>query len=438
MQRVGKKSSRAFLLGVLQGALLHAVNPFIQATTMLPIFLFDLSGSYALSGLILTLQRFARIFPQIWVARFMRSLAYKKPLLVAVAALRAFCWLVIAAAGFLWGRSHPEAVTLVFLLGLSFFYLAGGLGLIAFNEFARKVIERKSLGAYFGWRGFLGGGASLLTALLSVWVLSLTDVFPHPLEHSVLFFLASLLLALQVFCVLPVKEPPTVVESSERAEGRYLDELRSILGRFAWFRRLVWTKVLLAGALLASPYYVIAAREILGQPLVAVGTYTLLLMAAKASGSLIWGYLGDRVGHKMTLLLVGTLALVPMVFGLAALHRHPALMYGTFLSLGLSLDARDMVVRNYLLERSQPAQVPVLTGLLNTLTLPAVGYPVLGALVLRVAGYEALFVLAIVTVVAGLVAARGLPAHVEGFETSAKRWKTSCWSKHKAQAKDEA
>lgn len=106
-ERSSTRGRKDFLLGVTQGVALRAGGPFIQATTMLPSFLFDLSGSYALSGLILTIQKGAYILPQLWGARHLKSMQYKKSVLIGVAGLRGACWAGIALAALLWGEPTP-------------------------------------------------------------------------------------------------------------------------------------------------------------------------------------------------------------------------------------------------------------------------------------------------------------------------------------------
>lgn len=408
-----------FQLGVAQGVFVKAGSSFVQATTILPTFLYALVGSHALCGLILTIQKLGQTVPQIWAARYLNSIPYKKPVLIGVAGLRGACWAGIGVTALLWGwgTSYPYLVLFVFFLGLILFYTIGGIGLIAFNDFTAKVIDRNERGTYFGWRGFLGGGAAVLTALVARWVLSLPDLIPHPTEHSLLFFLAALFFATQILFLLPMEEPLTHTPPQQEPLKGHLKDLNRILTSYPWLRTLCYTKLLLGGALLAIPYYVIFATEQLGQPLVAVGTYTVLVVLAKMVGGLFWGKLADRYGHKRVLILVGFVSLLPYLLAYLSSIVHPLLMYGVFFSLGLSLDSKEVLVRNYLLDRSPKDSVPTFSALLNTMSAPTMVFPLLGALVISLASYKALFIVALAVTAGGVSAAFRLPEMLdEGIE----------------------
>jgi MFS family permease len=407
------RDRKNFLLGVTQGVSFHAGSPFIHATTILPTFLFALVGSHALCGFIVTIQQFAQVIPQLWGARHINHMPYKKPFLIGVAVFRVACWVGIAVAALIWGTSNPKLVIVIFFLGLSLFYITGGIGQIAFHDFIRKVIRSNAFGAFFGWRSFLGGGVAVLAAFVARWILSLPELFPHPIEHSMLFLFAALFLGVQVFCVLPIEEPPTQTYPHREPLIRYLKDLITILRSNRWFRTLVCTKLLLGGVLLTTPYYVIFSLEKLGQPQIVVGTYTILLMVSKSMGGLLWGKLEDRHGHKTILIIVGCVGLLPYLLAFFSGLTNPWLMHGVFFSLGLTLYSKDMLVRNYLLEQSPRDSVPVFSALLNTLSAPIMVFPLIGALIIKLAGYQALFVSAMVVTLVGIIAATRLPGRQE-------------------------
>lgn len=415
IERTSRPERKNFILGVMQGLFLHAGSPFIHATTILPTFLFALSGSHALCGFVLTIKRFSQIFPQLWGARYINEMQYKKSILIGVAAFRSACWAVIAGAALIWGASNPVLFIGIFFVFLTLFYVTGGIGLVAFNDFTQKVIHQAERGAFFGWRGFLGGASAVATALVARWVLSSRDLFPHPLDHATLFLLASLFIGFQVFCVLPIDEPPNNISSGRVPLKDYIKELSGILRSYSWFRTLVLVKLFLGGALLATPFYVVYATDALDQPLAAVGTYTLIIMLAKASGDLLWGKLADRFGHGFVLIVVGFASILPHLLAFFSGIFHPLLMYGVFFSLGLIFDSKDMLVRNYLLEQSPEDRVPVFSALLNTLSVPIMVFPLIGALTIRLAGYQALFLSAMAVTLVGIIAAIRLPERQEVF-----------------------
>ena len=233
-------------------------------------------------------------------------------------------------SGAVLGNVPPESGHRHIFLCLTLFHLAGGIGLVAFNDFVHKAIGRYEWGAFFGWRVCLGGGAAVLAAMVARQVLSSRELYPHPTAYSILFFFAALFLAVQILCILPMNEPPNQALPDREPLRDYFKDLIKIFKSFSWFRTLLCAKLLLGGALLATPFYVIFATKKLGQPLVTVGTYTILVMLAKGIGGLLWGKLGDRHGHKSTLIIVGGLTILPHLLAILSSVLHPSLMYGVF------------------------------------------------------------------------------------------------------------
>ena len=409
LDKASATDRKNFRLGVGQGVFVQAGSSFIRPSTMLVAFIHTLSGSCYLCGLVITVQKLSQILPQLLGARYLKDMLYKKPFLMGVTALRSASWLAIGLAAFFWGESNPTLVIVVFFIGISLFYMAGGIGLVAFNDFTRKTIDRQERGSFFGWRALLGSAAAIVTALVAWWILSLMESFPRPTQHGLLFLLAALFIAVQVFFIRPMKEPATHTVSQREPLKDYFKELAMILKSNRWFRTLTITKLLLSGTVLATPFYVTFAITKLGQPLMSVGAYTILLVVAKGLGGFLWGKLADRKGHRLVLIVVGCFGLLPPIFGLLSGLHHPFWMYGVFFSLGLTLDSTELLERNYLLELSPEDSVPTFSALHNTLAAPVILFPLIGALTINLVGHQGLFILVLVVIAGGISVAVNLP-----------------------------
>jgi MFS family permease len=135
----------------------------------------------------------------------------------------------------------------------------------------------------------------------------------------------------------------------------------------------------------------------------AIGTLTGVLIGTQAVLNLVWGNLGDRLGHKTVLTAAAFLmALAPLV-ALSA----PSLvgLAFVFVLMGAYIAADMVSALNIILEFSTPEDRPTYIGLTNTLLAPMVTIaPIFGGWLAEATGYRGLFITAmIITTIGGLL-----------------------------------
>ncbi len=129
---------------------------------------------------------------------------------------------------------------------------------------------------------------------------------------------------------------------------------------------------------MASGFYTVYALKELGAPDSAVGTFTLVLMAAQTVGMLAFGFLADRHGH-LIVLTIGALA--SGAASLAALGATSlALVYVVFVFYGLSIGATNVSGMPIGLEFGPEEERPTYVAITNSSRAPfALVGPLVGA-----------------------------------------------------------
>jgi MFS family permease len=190
------------------------------------------------------------------------------------------------------------------------------------------------------------------------------------------------------------------------------------------FRRYIGTQVYLSLTSVASPFFGLYAKNVLGAPDGMVGVYVAVRAAALLIFNLPWGYVSDRKGNRLVLRLMtlgnglaALLALI-MVAAVSLLQLHgpwlPYLAIPIFLLSGAVVPAQMLVGSNFLLELVPEVERPLYMGVSNTLIGSAMVLSGLGGGLADLFGFAGVFgaTVALLGLAYGL--ANGLPEPRQG------------------------
>jgi MFS family permease len=213
----------------------------------------------------------------------------------------------------------------------------------------------------------------------------------YPNNYALLFGLAAAALFIASLGVWLIREPPQVGTGSHmlgwRAYGR---RLWAAAGRI---KLLVVVQVLTGFSLMALPFYIVYARQVLDAPAAAVGWFALLQVLGGAPANLLWAYLVDRYGSWRMLAICATLsALTPLLaIGLSSLGWVGILPI-LFL-VGATSNGRSVGFSSVLLELAPPDERPTYSALNTWLMLPAAFLPLAAGALLQHWSYPVIFAL---------------------------------------------
>ena len=130
----------------------------------------------------------------------------------------------------------------------------------------------------------------------------------------------------------------------------------------------------------------------------------MVLLASSTLGNIVWGYLGDHMGHKRVVVsgafCTGLAALVALLVRGAGLG-----LFGfglVFTLVGLATSGIQLAAFTFVVDFAPPARRPTYVGLANLANVPfTAGAPVIGGILADHAGYPVVFVLSLVLAFAG-------------------------------------
>jgi len=403
----GQNNIRRNFFGALwHGAFLALGMAFTQPTTVIAAFVADLTGSTIWVGGLATVLTVAGALPQIFVARWIEPRRYKMPFLLLAIYLRVASWAALSWLIFALGSERPQLLAWALVGLLAVFYAGGGMGGVPYTDIIGKVIPPGRRGAFFGGRQALAGPLAVGAALLARHFLATVE---YPNNYALLFGAAAAALLVASLGFWLIREPPRVETERKVTTWReYSGQIRSTIRRL---RKLVAVQILTGFSLMAFPFYIVYARQVLGAPQEAIAWFILTQVVGGTLANLLWARLVDRYGSRCMLMVCATVStLIPlMAIGLG--HLGWKGMLPVFFLVGAIINGRSVGFSSALLELAPAAERPTYSALDKVLILPVAFLSLIAGVLLQHWSYPELFLLAAGFIGAGAVLTKWLPSN---------------------------
>ncbi len=378
---------RNFVLNVFDGAVFTFGLAFAARSTVLPVFVKNAGGGSIAVSLIPVLWVLGFNIPQIVIANYAGRVSPKKPLLLRTALVQRLPWLLLAIATFTMIEGLAPAIALpLFFVLFALAAVGGSVNLPVWFDVVSKITPVRLRGRMFALRTVVGG----LLGILAGWIVErilAAWTFPH--SFGLLFGLAfgSMMIS-YVFLNLLVEGDRVVPKERVRYRA-YLKSLPDILRRERNFRNFLIGESLLIAATMVEAFFVVDAIESLSLADRYAGLFTVVVMSSMVVGTLVFGYMADRWGHRMNLVLASAWMIVACA---AALLADSVAVYGVaFVASALTLGLRTISRLPIIAELCREEDRPTFVALSNVLTAPFVLAGVVGGWLANVYGYDVVF-----------------------------------------------
>lgn len=358
----------------------------INAPTFMPAYLHLISGSNTIVGLGLALQQVGGIISPLVAGAKMEHRLKIMPAAIVLGSLGRLAILGMALAGWFL-NDRAQVVTL--LLFLFLFGVFMGAQRVAFTLLMSKVIPINLRGRLQAWRNAIGGLIAAVLAYVSGRYLIETNVLGN--GYSTTFILAFLLTSAGLwFLQFQIREPvpPTI-----REHVPMRDRMRDIPGLIAAdpaYRWFLVVQMLATSARIATPFYILHVGATMHLDGATLGLLSLAFLGADTVSNIVWGYLGDRSGFHVVLLLAiaGWIAATIALMTLNA----PAAIFLAFCGLGAASAGYGMASQTMILEFGHRDDLPMRIGISATAEgVTATLGPLIGGTVADLLGYNVVF-----------------------------------------------
>lgn len=369
----------------------------INAPTFLPAYLHMLSGSNTVVGLGLALQQLGGVLSPIVGANQVEHRTKVMPAALWMGGLARLQIIGMALAGwFLSGQSRVVAIIgFMFLFGLFM-----GTQRVVFSMLLAKVIPISRRGRLQAWRNATGGLIAAGLAYLAGRYFIDANLFGNGYSTTFIFAFALTSLGLTALRLLMIEpEPPTV-----RPRSRLIDRFKDFPALLAekGFLYFMIVQMLAITARMAVPFYVLFASSTIELNGKNLGLLSLAFLGADTISNLVWGYLGDKTGFRLVMLLSLLVWIGSTVLLMGAHDFLPIFM--AFFGLGAAQSGYMMSAGTMILEFGERDEMPMRIAFSATAEgiMGSIG-PLLGGVISSTLGYGPMFSISIAFLIAALI-----------------------------------
>ena len=380
-----------FTVNLIDIAFITLGISLVSRDTVLPVLVSTLTDSNLAIGLIAALYGMGIYLPQLLTANFTERLRYKKPFVMLVGSVgERLPYLLMGVAVWLFAVPAPN-MALVLVLGcLALSGFSAGAATPAWYDMIAKVIPVSRRGLWSG----LGHGLGALMGIFGAFLVGrILDGYPYPNNFTLLFLLAFGATCLSFVGLALNREPPSPLVKRRVSTRSYFRQLPALLRANRNYRRFFFSRTVVILGAMATSFFIIYGIQRFALDGAAIGLMTATLVASQAVMSLLWGVIGDRIGHKVVLTSAA------FALALAALNTLLAPTQGwlvlSFVLLGMYSSGDAVSGLNIILEFAAPEDRPTYIGLTNTLLAPTIILaPILGGWLATIAGFPTLLITA--------------------------------------------
>jgi MFS family permease len=377
----------AVVLGLDFGLFLVGLS-FASQATLLPAFAASLGAPNVLIGAIPAVMTVGWLLPALFGAGHTEALPRKLPFILKWTVWERVPFAVLALAAFFLAAPAPGLTLAILLAMLAVSTGAGGFLMPAWMDVIGRTIPTQVRGRFFAAGSLFGNLGGLAGSVAVTWILA--TVAP-PASYGWCFFASAVFMALSFAALSLTREPSTTAPAPSVPLAVYLRRMPGVLRRN---RNLCW--VLLArsctiAGTMGAGFYAVYALRAFDAPAWQVGVFTASMLIGQSAGNVVLGWLGDRAGHRLTLVLGVAATVAANAVALAS----PSLLALdiVFALSGVYHAAVNVSAQNILLELApSPEERPTYIGLGNTSSSPvAFAAPLLAGVVVDRVGFAAVF-----------------------------------------------
>jgi MFS family permease len=376
-----------FFVNVIDGGFFGLGLGFASFSTVLPLFVSNLTDSAILIGLIPAIHIVGWQLPQVFTARRVAQQKRYKPMVMFFTIQERLPFLGLAAVAWFIPSIGPKLALVMTFMFLVWQGLGGGFTATAWQSMIGKIIPADRWGVFFGFQSAASNLFASVGAVIAGVVLE-ANVPTSGFSMCFLFAVGAFIISYVAISLIREEETPPVTGEIERKD--FWKDLRSIIRRDANFRWFVVVRILAQLGTVGFAFYTVYVVRFYGVEEVTAGILTGVLLLVETLCNPIMGWLGDRWSHR-GVMAVGMIS-AAVSAGVAIWAPSVGWFYLAYTLAGISYVAVWTIAMAMTLEFGKEQEKPAYIGLANTLVAPTAFFiPLFAGWLADTVGYHATF-----------------------------------------------
>src|SRR5215216_6041251 len=360
---------------------------FASFGTVLPLFVASMTDSATLIGLVPAIHSTGWLLPQLFTASHTSKLRRYKRTVMLMTVHERIPFLGLALVAWLLPKIGIQAgliATFVFLIWQG---LGGGITANPWTSMISKIIPTESRGTFFGVQGAV---ANLFISVAAISAGYLLAAFNSPLDFIYCFLIASVFFTFSWISLAQTREPSDYDKVVDKNPPPFWHGATQILKRDKNFNWFLTARIISQFGTMGFSFYIVYALRRFQMDAITAGYLTATLTIAQMVANASMGWLGDRVGHRLMLVIGAAAALLSSLlawFAPSLAWFFPIFVLTGFANVSIWTNGMTMTV-----DFSGEKERPFYIGLAQTLTAPAtIIAPLIGGRIADTQGFTSTF-----------------------------------------------
>ncbi len=386
-QFIRKQLRYNIAVNLLDGGFFGAAIGFASFGTILPLFVASMTNSATLIGLVPAIHSAGWLLPQLFTANHTSRLRrYKRTVLLATIHER-IPFLGFALVALLLPRIGLQAGLIITFFFLTWQGLGGGFTANPWTSMISKIIPPEARGTFFGTQAAV---ANLFISFSAVGAGYLLNSFDSPKDFLICFLAAILFFTISWFSLALTREPADHEKVIDENPLPFWHGAGRILKRDKNFNWFLGSRMLSQFATMGFSFYIVYALRRFQMNAITAGYLTATLTIAQMIANAGMGWLGDRVGHRLMLIIgaaAATFSSLIAWFAPSLAWFFPVFVLTGFANVSIWTNGMTMTV-----DFSGENERPFYIGLAQTLTAPVtILAPLIGGWIADTQGFVTTF-----------------------------------------------
>jgi len=380
------------IVGLLDGGMFGVALGFASFGTILPLFVATMTNSATLIGLVPAIHSAGWLLPQLFTAsRTSRLRRYKRTVLLMTIHER-IPFLGFGIVALLLPKIGVQAGLIITFLLLTWQGLGGGFTANPWTSMISKIIPPENRGTFFGVQAAV---ANLFISASAIVAGYLLNWYEMPLNFAVCFFIAVVFFTTSWVALAFTRELTDHDKVIDENPVPFWQGAAQILKRDKNFNWFLAARIISQFGTMGFSFYIVYALRRFQMDEVTAGFFTATLTISQMVANASMGWMGDRVGHRL-MLIIGSISAVASSF-LAWFAPSLGWFFPIFALSGFANVAIWTNGMTMSVDFSDEKERPFYIGLTQTLTAPAtIIAPLLGGWIADTLGFVNTFAVSVV------------------------------------------